>query len=323
MALEEYEEDYAEIPTSEEDSDEDTRPIQRISQQQEIILPEDSFWSWNLPGRFSRWYQPILFLTFPCLVGNPCSKVRRKDYCRLLVSFLFWIQFVNIAYFIIELALGVKKFNWRDLFFHGVRPSNSSLIKLGAKYAYAIKHHYQIWRLFVPIIMHGGIFHLVVNMLVVIIDCLGYEKIWGFIRIILIYVVSGVAGNLLSCIVFPNNLSVGASSAIMGLYGARLSHLVCRWPKLKPNERTHNIVSAIIYTCIMMVFVFETYTIDYASHIGGCFVGIFMGFILFANYHPKKLTAILVALFSAFVILAYFVLCTVVFIVWIKPVKIE
>lgn len=52
-----HEEPYVEIPSSEEYSDEEhqQRPIERVSQHQEVILPEDSFWSWNLPGGFERW----------------------------------------------------------------------------------------------------------------------------------------------------------------------------------------------------------------------------------------------------------------------------
>lgn len=44
-----------------------------------------------------------------------------------------------------------------------------------------------------------------------------------------IYVLSGFAGNLASCIFLPNTITVGASGAAFGLYGVLVADLIINW----------------------------------------------------------------------------------------------
>ena len=49
-----------------------------------------------------------------------------------------------------------------------------------------------------------------------------FESTVGMTRIIILYIVTGIGGNIFSCLIIPNSLSVGASTAIAGIFGGYL-----------------------------------------------------------------------------------------------------
>jgi hypothetical protein len=53
------------------------------------------FWSNNLESE-PKWYHYFLMMCFPCFVGNPCSIIRRRDYLKLLTTFIFWISIIDV-----------------------------------------------------------------------------------------------------------------------------------------------------------------------------------------------------------------------------------
>jgi hypothetical protein len=55
------------------------------------------------------------------------------------------------------------------------------------------------------------------------------ERQIGFWRIGPIYILSGFAGNLASCIFLPNTITVGASGAAFGLAGVLVADLILNW----------------------------------------------------------------------------------------------
>ncbi|CAA2985174.1 RHOMBOID 1 [Olea europaea subsp. europaea] len=54
------------------------------------------------------------------------------------------------------------------------------------------------------------------------------EQEFGFVRIGLLYVISGLGGSLLSALFIQSNIS-GASGALFGLLGGMLSELITNW----------------------------------------------------------------------------------------------
>ena len=55
------------------------------------------------------------------------------------------------------------------------------------------------------------------------------ELEWGLAKFCAIYLISGVTSSLLSCLAMPDSLGVGSSGALMGLLGAWLMEIVCKW----------------------------------------------------------------------------------------------
>jgi len=64
---------------------------------------------------------------------------------------------------------------------------------------------YQFYRFFVPIFLHGGIIHLIMNLLFQLIVGIPLERKFGSIRIAVIYILSGIGGVLLSAVGLPQN----------------------------------------------------------------------------------------------------------------------
>ena len=81
----------------------------------------------------------------------------------------------------------------------------------------------ELFRLISSIFLHGGILHLLCNMYSLYILGPQLESFFGRTKFIIIYIVSGVIGNLLSLSFIQDNVvSIGASGAIFGLLGALL-----------------------------------------------------------------------------------------------------
>ncbi|GKB41739.1 rhomboid-like protein 1 [Tanacetum coccineum] len=55
------------------------------------------------------------------------------------------------------------------------------------------------------------------------------EKEFGYLRIGVLYVLSGIGGSILSSLFIRTTISVGASGALFGLLGAMLSELLTNW----------------------------------------------------------------------------------------------
>ncbi len=79
----------------------------------------------------------------------------------------------------------------------------------------------QYWRLLTPVFLHGSPVHLLTNALSLYWLGTQIERIYGARRYLIIYILAGIAGNLVSFMRSPHP-SLGASGAIFGLVGAGL-----------------------------------------------------------------------------------------------------
>jgi rhomboid protease GluP len=93
------------------------------------------------------------------------------------------------------------------------------VIDLGAKYTQGILEG-QVWRFVTPVFIHGGLLHFGVNMYSLFVIGRPVEAFFGHWRMLVIYLLSGIGGVLMSLALSPGTISVGASGAIFGLLGA-------------------------------------------------------------------------------------------------------
>jgi len=77
----------------------------------------------------------------------------------------------------------------------------------------------QIWRLFTPMFLHASILHIAFNMYALYAIGRGLEQQYGHLRYIILFLISGFAGNVFSFLMSNAN-SLGASTAIFGLLAA-------------------------------------------------------------------------------------------------------
>ncbi|MHB8112223.1 MAG: rhomboid family intramembrane serine protease [Bellilinea sp.] len=93
------------------------------------------------------------------------------------------------------------------------------LINLGAKVNSAIIAG-QYWRLITPMWLHGSLLHIAFNMYALFIFGANLERAYGHGRFLLLYLLSGFAGNVISFMMSPTP-SIGSSTAIFGLIAAQ------------------------------------------------------------------------------------------------------
>jgi rhomboid protease GluP len=105
-------------------------------------------------------------------------------------------------------------------FFAGALNSTEALIAVGAQQVFLVTAG-EWWRLLTAMFLHGGVEHLLFNMMALYIWGRYAEAMRGRIRYALVYFASGIAGGILSYSMSVS-VSVGASGAIFGLFGSFL-----------------------------------------------------------------------------------------------------
>ncbi|HNC64348.1 MAG TPA: rhomboid family intramembrane serine protease [Chitinophagales bacterium] len=169
---------------------------------------------------------------------------------------------INIGLFILMLLFGVKLLN----------PYNDDLIKWGANYApYTING--QWWRIVTSNYIHIGIWHILVNMYVLLIFGATLESIIGSKKFILVYLISGIFGSLGTLYFLPWTVSAGASGAIFGIIG---TYLALATTKLFDKKAKKEVLpTLILYVIISIIPDSET---NIYAHAGGLFTGLIIGY---------------------------------------------
>lgn len=162
-------------------------------------------------------------------------------------------------------------------------PSLGALYVLGAKDNSAIDGG-QWWRLLTPMVLHGGVLHLLFNSWALYALGPGVEAAYGARRFLTIYLLAGLAGSMASYLFNPGPLSVGASGAIFGLLGALAARVFTARSMLGREATKMQFGQIGSMIAINLVFGFTVDGIDNAAHIGGLLVGALVGLVLAPQY---------------------------------------
>lgn len=146
--------------------------------------------------------------------------------------------------------------------------TNLTVYRLGANGKILLQAG-QLWRLVTHIFLHGSLVHLLVNMYSLYILGTQIETFIGKWKFLVIYLVSGICGGLLSA-VSGVNLSVGASGAIFGLAGALL-YFGYHYRTYLGTALKQQIIPVII---VNLAIGFMLEGIDNMAHIGGLVGGL-------------------------------------------------
>ena len=125
--------------------------------------------------------------------------------------------------------------------------------------------------------LHVGLSHLVVNSVTLLYIGRYIEEFFGHWRMIVIYFVSAVFGNLVSAVLMPSTISAGASTAIFGLFGAFLMLGVCFHHNVIVRVLSRTFFLFVIINIVMDIFLSG---IDLAGHVGGLFGGFLIAFVV-------------------------------------------
>ncbi|KAH7430351.1 hypothetical protein KP509_09G095000 [Ceratopteris richardii] len=160
-------------------------------------------------------------------------------------------------------------------------PSASTLLKLGAVEPGAVAFGNQGWRLLSSMWLNAGLFHLFVNMLGLLSIGIRLELAFGFAKIMIIYILGGFGGCLISALFNRSGaISVGASASLFGLLGSMVSEFIMNW-SVYTNKFLH-LSKLIFFVTISVCFGFMPF-VDNFSHIGGAVAGVLLGIVLLAR----------------------------------------
>uniref|UniRef100_A0A251UMN5 RHOMBOID-like protein n=2 Tax=Helianthus annuus TaxID=4232 RepID=A0A251UMN5_HELAN len=133
------------------------------------------------------------------------------------------------------------------------------------------------WRILTCMWLHAGVFHALANMLGLVFIGSRLEHEFGFLRIGVLYILSGIGGSILSSLFVRTTVSVGASGAIFGLLGGMLSELLTNWT-IYANVLAA--LSTLIIVILINIAIGILPHIDNYAHIGGFLTGFFLGFVI-------------------------------------------
>jgi len=148
------------------------------------------------------------------------------------------------------------------------------LMRLGAKAPYILPPYNQWWRLVTAMYLHAGLLHIGMNMWCLVDLGPEVESLFSTAKFTVFYLVTGVAGFIVSLGWAPYGLSVGASGAVLGLIGVLIGasfhhgHL--------GREYRSQLWKWVIYIAVLGIF----FSADNAAHFGGLGVGLALGYLV-------------------------------------------
>jgi len=148
-----------------------------------------------------------------------------------------------------------------------IQTSREVMLILGQANYLVLQGH--LWQLFTSIFVHANLVHLFGNLIFLMIFGLGAETLYGWRKYYIIYFASGLFGSLLSLLLGLNTISVGASGAIFGLFGAVTIY--------SGKMSIQTILVALMYAIYFFILNIGV-NVNVFSHAGGLFVGLILGY---------------------------------------------
>lgn len=185
------------------------------------------------------------------------SKIAEKIFSFKKPIVTYSLIFICILVFILMYVLGNGS------------TDNYTLLVFGANVDTLTKNG-DYYRLFTSMFLHIGILHLLCNMYSLYIIGKEVENVFGKVKYLIIYLLSGIAGSILSLAFNHNTICAGASGAIFGLLGALL-YFGYYYRTYLGATLTRLIIPVIV---LNLIIGFTSSGIDNAAHIGGLVGGI-------------------------------------------------
>ncbi len=128
------------------------------------------------------------------------------------------------------------------------------------------------YQLFTAMFVHVSIIHLAGNLLFLLVFGLRAEEMFSLPEYFGIYILTGLAGNLLTLwFLDPYTPSAGASGAIFGMFGACVIY----------DRRSigQSIIGALVYAFFLLI-ISSGPNVNYFAHFGGLGAGLLIGYLI-------------------------------------------
>ncbi|WP_373211929.1 rhomboid family intramembrane serine protease [Ruminococcus sp. 5_1_39BFAA] len=160
------------------------------------------------------------------------------------------------------------------------------MVDCGAAFAPLIIENKEWYRLFTCMFLHFGMSHLANNMLVLFVLGQRLEPVAGKVRLLLIYILGGVGGNIFSFFLDLEKgdyaVSAGASGAVFAVMGAMIYVLVRNRGRVQDLSARQILIMA----AFSLYFGFTSSGVDNAAHVGGMICGFLIAVLV---YHPGRI----------------------------------
>jgi len=174
------------------------------------------------------------------------------------------------------------------LSFQGMTEDALFMLEKGAMYMPYVLEYGEYYRLVTSVFMHFGFEHLLNNM--ISLGFLGWqlEQEVGKIKFLLIYFISGIAGNVLSgmleIVTGEYAVSAGASGAVFGIIGALL------YIAMRNHGRIGDVSGrGLLFMVVLTLYHGFTSTgVDNMAHIGGFVSGFILGILLYWKRRRRR-----------------------------------
>lgn len=205
-----------------------------------------------------------------------------------LTAFLRSRQPVNLFLIILNAVIFLA------LEFMGNTEDAYFILNHGGCYAPAVVMGKEYYRLFTAMFLHFGTEHLFYNMLMLIFLGDTLEKTVGKVRYILIYVLGGLGGNIVSVFYEWNReeywISAGASGAIFAVVGA----LACAVLLNKGRLLDYSGPRLLMLAALSLLEGFTAAGTNYMAHVGGFVTGFLIALLFWKKIrgcHVRKAEA--------------------------------
>ncbi|XP_038069235.1 inactive rhomboid protein 2-like isoform X2 [Patiria miniata] len=171
----------------------------------------------------------------------------------------------------------------------------------------------QIYRIFLSLFLHAGIFHCILSVIMQMTILRDLEKLAGCFRISIIYIFSGIGGNITSAIFIPYRAETGPAGAQFGLLACLVVEVLQSWQILKSPFKA---LAKLLFIIALLFILGLLPWIDNYAHLGGFICGTFLSFtflpyIYFGEFdRTRKRVQILISILC---LLAYYCLVFTVF----------
>lgn len=191
------------------------------------------------------------------------------------------ISYVNTGLVIINIVVFII------LELLGDTTNSEFMLAHGAMYPAKVLENGEYYRLFTEMFIHFGLAHLFNNMMVLFFLGDTVERAVGKIRYLVIYLLSGLCGSVLSYGVMLRTgdwaVSGGASGAIFGMIGALLAVVI------KNRGRVEQItVRRLLFMIILSLYLgYSSAGVDNFAHLGGLVAGFLMAIVIYQK-EPQR-----------------------------------
>jgi len=195
---------------------------------------------------------------------------------------VYVLLLVDISFFVWEM---VKNNGFEQILVNPMfGPSSQTMLDLGAKWAPFILAG-DFWRFVSPIVLHSGLINLICIMGFQFQIGRQLESIIGAWRFLILYICSGIGGNILSAIFLPDMLGVGAGSSLFGLFGATFARIILLWKMYKKPARS---CACSLVSLIFMLGLGLLPGLDNFAHVGGFLIGFPLGLCLISTIQAVR-----------------------------------